>query len=182
MNKHCALAQRKFLSMQLRCFSVIGFLVLLSSCGIYKFNDASLKPHWKTVKINYIDNRASYVNPQLAQKFNDKLQQKITTGNKLTRVNDDNANLVINGTIVNYDATQTVGVGTQQATVNRLTVSMRMTVRFNTDPPEETKEFTVSRSFDYSANLSLQQAEGRLLDEVVRTMTDEIFNQIFSEW
>lgn len=168
--------------MQLRNYTVIGFLILLTSCGIYKFNDASLKPQWKTVKISYIDNRASYVNPQVAQKFNDKLQQKITTGTKLTRVNDDNANLVISGTITNYDATQTVGVGTQQATVNRLTVSMRMKVRFNTDPAEDDKEFTVSRSFDYSANLSLQQAEGRLLDEVVRTMTDEIFNQIFSEW
>ena len=46
----------------------------------------------------------------------------------------------------------------------------------------ETDEFDVSRSFDYSANLSLQQAEGQLLDEVVRSLTDDIFNHIFSNW
>lgn len=168
--------------MQFRHYIIITLSVLFSACGIYSFSDAALNPNWKTIKLNFIDNRASYVNPQVAQKFNDRLQQRITTGTKLTRTSDDNANLIISGTITNYDATQTVGIGAQQATVNRLTVTMRMDVRYNTDPPKERKEFTVSRSFDYSANLSLQQAEGRLLDEVVRTMTDEIFNQIFSEW
>jgi hypothetical protein len=44
------------------------------------------------------------------------------------------------------------------------------------------EEFDVSRSFDYSANLTLQQAEGQLADEVIRTLTDEIFNRIFSNW
>ena len=30
--------------------------------------------------------------------------------------------------------------------------------------------------------LSLQQAEAQLLDEVVRSLTDDIFNKIFSDW
>jgi len=46
----------------------------------------------------------------------------------------------------------------------------------------KTDEFDVSRSADFSANLSLQQAEGQLLDEMVRNLTDEIFNHIFSNW
>jgi len=46
----------------------------------------------------------------------------------------------------------------------------------------KTDEFDVSRNADFSANLSLQQAEGQLLDELVRNLTDEIFNHIFSNW
>lgn len=154
--------------------------VFLNACGIYKFNDASIDPTIKSVKITPIENRARYINPQLGQKFTDKIQQKITSGTKLTRTNNDDASLIINGTITTYDPSQTVGISSQQATTNRLTVTLHMVVR-NTIK-NETTEFDVSRSFDYSANLSLQQAEGQLLDEVVRTLTDEIFNHIFSNW
>jgi hypothetical protein len=47
---------------------------------------------------------------------------------------------------------------------------------------EETKEHDVSRSYEFSASQSLQQAEARLSDEMIRTLTDEIFNRIFSNW
>jgi hypothetical protein len=44
------------------------------------------------------------------------------------------------------------------------------------------QEFDISRSFDYDSNKSLQQAEAGLLDEMIRSLTDEIFNRIFSNW
>jgi hypothetical protein len=43
-------------------------------------------------------------------------------------------------------------------------------------------EFDVSRNFDFSANLTLNQAESQLMDEIIRSITDDIFNQIFSNW
>ena len=46
----------------------------------------------------------------------------------------------------------------------------------------KTEEFDVSRSFDYSANLSFNTAEAQLVDEAVRSLTDDIFNRIFSNW
>ena len=163
-----------------KIFYAATLLLLIFSCRIYKFNDASVDPRIKTVKINYFVNQARYVNPQLAQKFTDKLQQKITSQTKLTRTNNDDAHYVISSTITNYDPSQTVSINAQQATTNRLTVTSQVALRKTLD--NETDEFDVSRSFDYSANLSLQQAEGQLLDEVVRTLIDEIFNHIFSNW
>jgi outer membrane lipopolysaccharide assembly protein LptE/RlpB len=47
---------------------------------------------------------------------------------------------------------------------------------------EDPKDVTVSRSFDFPANQSLNQAEAQLLDEMVRNLSDEIFNRIFSDW
>lgn len=163
----------------------LGLLVMVfamvTGCSVrYSFRDAVIPADVKTVKVGFVENRASYVNPQLSQKFFDKIQQKIIGGTKLTRTNDDNADYVISSTITRYDATQTVGVSAQQATTNRLTVSLHVILKKNKS--NETEEFDVSRSFDYSASLSLQQAEAQLLDEVVRTLSDDIFNRIFSNW
>lgn len=159
---------------------ILFMAAALSSCGIYKFRDATIPADVKTVNIKPVENRAIYVNPQLAQKFYEKIQQKIIGGTKLTRTNSEDAHYVISGTVTTYDANQTVGISTQQATTNRLTVSMHIVLKKNLE--NKTEEFDVSRSFDYSANLSLQQAEAQLLDEVVRSLTDDIFNRIFSNW
>jgi len=43
-------------------------------------------------------------------------------------------------------------------------------------------EADVTRNFDFNANLSLQQAEAQQSDEIIKNMTDEIFNRIFSNW
>jgi hypothetical protein len=37
-----------------------------SSCGIYSFADVSIPDSIKTVRINFFENRAQYVNPQLS--------------------------------------------------------------------------------------------------------------------
>jgi hypothetical protein len=63
----------------------------------------------KTVKIGFIDNRAKYVNPQLAPMLTDKILQKIIGQTKLTRTNSDDAHYQIFATITNYDPSQTVG-------------------------------------------------------------------------
>ena len=162
-------------------YTCILMAVVFAACKVrYSFNDASIDPKVKTIKLGFIDNKANYVNPQLSPKLNDKLQQKITNQTKLTRVTNDDAHYVINGSITTYNGTQTVGISNRQASTNRLTVTIHIVFRKNLD--NVTEEFDVSRSFDYSANLSFNTAEAQLLDEVVRNMVDEIFNRLFSNW
>ncbi|MFY8127091.1 MAG: LPS assembly lipoprotein LptE [Chitinophagaceae bacterium] len=155
--------------------------VLLTACGVYSFRDVTIDySKIKTIKIGFIENKARYVNPQLSPKLTDKIQQKITNQTKLSRTNNDDAHLQITGYISNYDATQTVGISNGQTNTNRLTVSVHIVLRNTVE--NKTEEFDVSRNFDFAASLSLQQAENQLLDEVVRNLTDEIFNKIFSNW
>jgi hypothetical protein len=161
-------------------FSLILLILVFTGCKVYSFKDAVIPTDVKTVKIGFFENRARYVNPQLAPKLTDKLQVKITSNTKLTRTNNDDAHYIINGTITNYDPSQTVGVSAQQASTNRLTVTVHVIFKKTLD--NKVEEFDVTRSFDYSANLTLQQAEGQLAEEVIRTLTDEIFNRIFSNW
>ena len=152
----------------------------LSGCGIYSFKDAVIPDNIKTIKIGFIENKARYVNPQLAPQLTDKLLQKIISQTKLTRTNSDDAHYQIYATIINYDPSQTVGVSAQQASTNRLTVTVHVILKKTLENKEQ--EFDVTRNFDFSANLTLSQAEGQLMSDILRNITDDIFNQIFSNW
>lgn len=146
--------------------------------GCYSFQDVSIPPEVKTIRIQYIENRAPYVNPQLAPQYNDRLKQKITNQTKLTVVQSDNAHYDVSGTITNYSPS-TAGISGQQAVTNRLTVSIKITLK---NEKGEIKNYDVSRNFDFSANLTLQQAEAQLNETIIRSMVDETFNRIFSNW
>jgi outer membrane lipopolysaccharide assembly protein LptE/RlpB len=152
---------------------------------VYSFNDVgTIPPNIKTVRINFIENRAPYVNPQLSPALTDRLKQKITSQTRLTSVSGDNADYDISGTVTDYSVS-TSGVtntnGQAVGSINRLTVTIQIVLvnQLESKPPQE---YTVSRSFDFKANLTLQQAERSLLDEMIRNLTDEIFNRIFSNW
>lgn len=150
-----------------------------SSCHVYKFNDASVPDSIKTVKVNFIENRARYVNPQLSPKLTDKLRQKIVGQTRLSQTNSDNADWEISGTVTDYSLS-TSAISNQREANNRLTVSVHIIL--NNRKADKTQEFNVSRSFEFSASQSLQDAEATLGDEMIRSLTDEIFNQLFSNW
>ena len=154
--------------------------MVISSCGVYSFKDVSIDyTKIKTIKIGFFENKARYINPQLSPMLTDKVQQKIVSQTKLTRTNNDDANLQISGYISDYSVS-TASISATQATSNRLNVGVHLVVKNTVD--NKTDEYDINRNFDFSANLSLPQAETQLQDEIIRSVTDEIFNRIFSNW
>ena len=154
-------------------------LTVASSCGIYKFNEAIVPDSIKTVKINTVGNQARYINTQLAPKLQDKLRQKIIGQTRLIQTNNDNADWEISAFVTDYTFS-TSAISGQQVAGNQLSVSVHISL--NDRKRDEVKEYDVSRSFEFKGNLSFQQAENTLLDEITRTITDEIFNKLFSNW
>ncbi|WP_243751760.1 LPS assembly lipoprotein LptE [Niastella caeni] len=169
-------------------FAVSRFLIAycllpiaLLFTGCYSFKDiGSIPQEVKTFRVNYIENRARYINPQLSPQITDKLRQKITGQTRLTGVQTDDAHYDINGQITGYTVT-TAGISNQQAATQRLTVTVHLNFKNNLD---QTKNFEadVSRNFDYSANLTISQAEAQLNETIIKNVVDEIFNRIFSNW
>ena len=159
---------------------VILIISLFSSCGVYTFRDVSVDySKIKTVKVGFIDNKARYINPQLSPRLTDNIKQKISNFTKLTLVATDDANYIITGYINRYDVS-TSAISNNQSAANRLTVGASITFVNTVD--NKTDNFTVSRDFDFDANLSLQQAESRLGSDIIDQLTDQIFNHIFSNW
>jgi len=149
-----------------------------SACN-YKFKDISIPDSIKTVKVNFFDNKARYVNPQLSPRLTDRLRQKIVNQTRLTQTNNDNADWEVSGYISEYNLS-TSAISGQREAGNRLTVGVHVTVTgLKMDTP---KDYDISRNFEFSANKSLQQAEQELAEEIFRSLTDDIFNRIFSNW
>ncbi len=161
-------------------FLLLALIITGPSCGIYTFRDVSVDYNKiKTCKVGFIENKARYVNPQLSSRLTDNLKQKINSYTKLTLVNSDDANYIITGYISKYDVSL-AAISNGQSSGNRLTVAAAITFVNTVD--NKTDNFTVSRDFDFSANLSLQQAEATLSTDIINQMTDLIFNHIFSNW
>lgn len=151
----------------------------LSACGVYTFRDVSIPPEIKTIKVNFIENKATYVNPQLSPRLTDRLQQKIVSQTKLNRTNEEDADWVVSGYISEYRVT-TSGISQQQASTNRLSIGVKLTLRDNVN--QKTMNYDVNRSFEFPATQSLQQAEQALAEDILRGVSDEIFNRLFSNW
>jgi outer membrane lipopolysaccharide assembly protein LptE/RlpB len=164
----------------------LALLILLAvaqfnaGCGIYSFRDVSIPDSIKSFRMQFIENRASYVNPQLSPSLTEGIRRKILSQTRLAQTSNEDAHLDISGEIRDYIVT-TSGISNKQEVTNRLTVSVHITVRksFSTEPPEE---FDISRGFEFSARLSQQTAEGQLLEEMIRSLSDDVFNRLFSNW
>lgn len=153
--------------------------VAQSGCGVYKFKDVSIPDSIKVVRVGIIQNRATYVNPQLAPELTEKLKQKIVSQTRLKQTNGDDADWDISCTITSYSFS-TSGISNQRANTNRLNVGVHVDVRDNHS--QKTSKYDVTRSFDYDGTLALQQAEQGLKTEMLRSLSDDIFNRIFSNW
>lgn len=161
-------------------YLLIACSLWLTAASCYSFKDVSIPPEVKTVRVQYIDNRARIVNPQLSQKLTDKLRQKIINQTRLSQTNNEEAHYDISGQITDYYVT-TSGISSQRATTNRLNVTVHLVFKNRLD---DTKSFEadLTRNFDFDASQSLNQAENTLTEQIVQNMTDEIFNRIFSNW
>jgi flagellar hook-length control protein FliK len=160
-------------------FVMAAALFSSSSCGIYRFTDAAIPDSIKTIKVNLLENRASYVNPSLSPNLSDKLRQKILSQTKLSQTNNDNADWEISGTITQYSFSTSAITG-QQASNNRLTVSISIILQDR--KADKTEKHEVSRSFEFRGDQSFQQAEINLAEDMIRTLTDDIFTKLFSKW
>jgi hypothetical protein len=171
--------KKLFLGKKLLFLPFCFILHFFSSCHVYSFKDVSIPPEVKTVKIGLIENKARYVNPQLSPRLTERLQQKIIGQTRLTRTNNDDAHYQING-YISEDNISTAGISNQTAATNRLTIGVHIT--FVNTLIGKTQEFDIARNFDFNANLSRQQAEAALNEEIIKNLGDEIFNRIFSNW
>ena len=179
MNKKRLILNSKWSTVRLLLFGIVVTL-LFNSCGVYTFRDVSVDyTKIKTAKVGFIENKARYINPQLSPRLTDNLKQKINNYTKLTLINSDDANYIITGYINRYDLSLSA-ISENQSSGNRLTVGANIT--FTNTVDNKTDNFTVSRDFDFSAGLSLQQAESQLAADIINQLTDQIFNHIFSNW
>lgn len=157
-----------------------AYCLLFSSCGIYSFTGASISPDIKSFSVQYFPNRASLVQPTLSQVFTEKLKEKFISQTNLSPVKIG-GDLQFEGYISDYTTTPTAIQSTDQAALNRLTITV--SVKFiNNKDPKNNFETNFSRFSDYSSTKNLTEVETGLINEISSQLVDDIFNKAVINW
>lgn len=156
-------------------------ILAVESCKVnYSTTGASIPVEAKTVSVAYFQNNASLAPPTLSAAVTEALKDFIIQRSRLGLVNQG-ADLTFEGTITNYSVQPIAIQSTDQASMNRLTITV--SVKYE-NKFEEKKNFesSFSRFADFSSSQSLSSVETQLITEINNQLTQDIFNKAFNNW
>ncbi|MBO8481068.1 MAG: LptE family protein [Muribaculum sp.] len=162
-----------------------GALALLglsvSSCGIYSFSGTSIQPDVHSITVNFIENRALLVNPELSNLLTEELIDKYR---KLTSLDilDEGGDLEVGGEITGYDVRPTTVTADEVAAQNRLTITVKMYYVNNKHPEENFESKSFSAYEEYDSTQSLDAVQSSLCQTIVETIVEDIFNATVANW
>ncbi len=162
-----------------RLFFIVPLLFILAGCGVYSFTGATIEG--KNINIHLFENRARNVVPSLSATLTDKIRSRILSQTGLSPVNTNDADYDLSGNITAYDVTVTGAQNTQQATKNRLTISVAVTFKNRLNEKANFTQ-TFTRFSDFDATQTLQNVEGALINDIGNQLADDIFNKAFVNW
>lgn len=167
-------------NMRLVC-GILLFSLFSNGCKVnYSFTGASIPPEAETIHIAYFPNRAELVEPTLSQTITEALKDKFISETNLTIVNQG-GDLILEGSITEYN-TQPVAIqGDDQAAMNRLTISIQV-IYTNTIEEAMSFESRFSRYSDYSSNQNLSTVQEALIEEITQDLVEDVFNKAVVNW
>lgn len=157
-------------------------LMVVAACSVsYKFNMASIDySKVKTIRIADFPNRSTYIWGPMAPMFNNQLKDAFANHTKLQQVKRG-GDLVIEGQITQYSQrNKSVSAEGYSAQTE---LSMTVNVRFvnNTNHSEDfEKQFTATSIYETTKSLNAVQEE--LVTQMVKDLTDQIFNATVANW
>lgn len=158
------------------------FSMTMAACSVsYKFNGASINYNeTKTITIADFPIRSSYVWGPMQAIFNNELKDLFANHTRLIQVKR-NGDLKIEGEITQYSQRNksVSSEGYSAQTELSITVNVRFTNNANHSKDFE-RQFTASSS--YETTQSLNTVQERLVTEMVKDITDQIFNATVADW
>jgi len=146
----------------------------------YSLSGATIPPEAKTISVAFFANNTTLGAPSLSQRFTEKLRDMVSSQTNLALMSQ-NGDLQFEGFIADYNIAPVAVQSTDQASLNRLTisVSVKYSNRF-----DATKNFEQSftRFADYSSQKSIESMEPELVQEIFRQITEDVFNRAFNNW
>lgn len=159
---------------------VFGFCLTFSSCGVYSFSGTNLSPDLKTFSVANFTMGTAGGPANLPQKLTEQLKEYFQKNTDL-KILPSGGDLLLEGSIVGYDVTPAATSANDQASLNRLNVTVQ--VRF-TNSKDETKNFDQSFTYyaDFPQDQTLDQNESRLLPTIQENLIQQIFNKSAADW
>lgn len=161
---------------------IIGLLTLLTACSIsYTFNNATIDyTKIQSISIKDFPNRAANVYPPLAQLLTEEIKDYYTRRTRL-QILKDNGDLDLEGEITGYVLTPMAVKEDAFSSQTRLTITIR--VRYtNKIAPEEDFEQNFSAYREFDASRMITEVQDELCTEIVKELTDQIYNSTVANW
>ena len=151
------------------------------SCGKVTFNmSGATVGNAKTCQVGYFENRAEIIYSPLSTQMTDALKDKIQASTSLKLVNS-NADVVFEGVITGYAVTSGQITAQNVAAKDRLTITVK--VKFTNElDTDKNYEKSFSRFQEYTGGTSLSSVESGLVNEILKEIMEDIFNEAFSSW
>lgn len=159
--------------------AITAFIV--QSCGIYSFTGTSIQPDVKTVTVNYFEYKALKVNPSLSNDLTNALQDKFLKLTKLEQVDMD-GDLEITGAVTGYDVKAAAITANEQAAMNRLTVTVKISFVNRKYPEDDFDDKSFSAYADFDAMQSLDAVESSICEEIIEQLCEDMFNATVANW
>jgi outer membrane lipopolysaccharide assembly protein LptE/RlpB len=165
--------------------SLILLLAVLSSCwpSSVSFKDkGSMPEEWKTFSVKTLEVLAPNAPLSYGANLTEQLKDGIQNNTRLllnTNFGKGEAN--IDGKILSYNVTPIAIQGNDNATQNRLTISVQFSIEI-TKPKEELISVTSTRFSDFNANDNLAAVEAQLLEEINTQIIQDVINKLLSNW
>jgi hypothetical protein len=174
--------------MDWRKTNIRGFILIVAmasvilSCSVsYKFNGASIDyTKIKTITISDFPIRSNYVWGPMQTIFNNELKDIFANHTRLSQVKR-NGDLKIEGEITQYNQ-RNKSVSSEGHSA-QTELSMTVNVRFTNNKKHEEdfeRQFTATTS--YESSQSLASVQEVLVTQMVKEITDQIFNATVANW
>ncbi|MGZ2371369.1 LptE family protein [Ancylomarina sp. YFZ004] len=155
---------------------IIG--LAFTACKVsYSFTGGTLSIGVKTFSVQFFQNRAPLVNPNLSDKFTEDLKEKFRSRTSLNEIVDGEGHLNFSGEITGYQTRAMDITSNDIASTNRLTITIRVKFTNEIDPDNDfDKSFSAFEDFD--SNSQLSDVENDLVEKIL----DDIYNQSVVNW
>lgn len=167
---------------------IILVAVFFNSCGIYSFTGANISPDIKTIYVGTFFNDAGNGPPNMTQILTEQLKDYYQQNTSLAVVNDSDADLIVEGSIVSYVTRPEAPSSSQNQNVQDVSEFNRLTITVNVsyiNTKDDTFNFE-NKKFSffelYPSVQPLSSVENQLVTTIFEAIVYDIFNATVANW
>lgn len=164
-------------------FILIPFL--MSSCwpsSVSFVDKGSMPPEWKTFTLKTLENNAPNAPLSYPATLSEAIKDGVQNNTRLLIISsDDDTSIDIEGVINSYNVTPIALQEGDNASQNRLTISVNFDIYIKVPEPQE-MQLTSTRFIDYSSDQDLASVESQLLEEINIQIVQDVVNKLLSNW
>ena len=164
-------------------FLFLLFMVI-SSCwpSSIGFRDSGSMPEaWKSFTVEMIENNAANCPLSYGPVLTEILKDGIQNNTRLVLNTDGEGELVLTGVISAYNVMPIAVQDNDNASQNRLTISVNFELIIN-EPEADKLKFSATRFADFESNVNLASVESQLIDDINSQISQDVINKLLSNW